>query len=140
MNAFNPTQKVQELYAAFGRGDVAFIIAALAPDVTWSVDGPANLPFFGDRKGPAGVTQFFQDIGMNLEIQEFTPQQFFAQGDTVIALGFERGQAKTTGKPIAGHWAHVFTFKNGLVVAFREYCNSAACADAMRGGSARAAA
>ncbi len=134
-----PLQKVQELYAAFGRGDIPFIIKTLAPTVTWSVDGPAGLPFFGDRHGPAGVTKFFQDIGAHLDIQEFRPEQLFAQGDTVIALGFERGQAKATGKAFQGHWAHVFTFKNGQVVAFREYQNSAGVADALREGKAAAA-
>ena len=134
-----PLQKVQEMYAAFGRGDVAFILGALAPDVTWSVDGPAGMPFFGDRKGPNGVLKFFQELGANLDIQEFKPEQFFEFGDTVIALGVERGKAKATGKSFHGHWAHVFTFKNGQVVAFREYCNSAAFADAMRGAAAAAA-
>lgn len=129
----NPLQKVQEMYAAFGRGDVAFILSALAPDVAWSVDGPAGLPFFGDRKGQAGVASFFQDIGTHLDVQEFRPEQFFVQGDTVIVLGIERGKGKATGKTFAGRWAHVFTFKNGLVTAFREYSNSAAIAEAMRG-------
>jgi len=139
MSKFDPVQKVQEMYAAFGRGDVAFIVNSLAPEATWSVDGPAGLPFFGDRKGPAGVGQFFQEIGMNLDIQEFRPEQFFAQGNTVIVLGFERGQARATGKAFAGHWAHVFTFNSGKVVAFREYCNSGAFADAMRGAASAAA-
>lgn len=135
----SPLQKVQEMYAAFGRGDVAFIINSLDPNVTWAVDGPAGLPFFGDRQGPGGVAKFFQEIGTHLEIQEFVPEQFFVQGDTVIALGFERGKARSSGKSIAGHWAHVFKFKNGLVVNFREYCNSAAFADALRAGAAAAA-
>ena len=140
MSAFNPLQKVQELYAAFGRGDVPFIIKALAPNVTWSVDGPTDVPFFGDRRDQGGVVQFFQEIGTQLDIQEFRPEQFFVQGDTVLVLGFERGRARASGKAFQGHWAHVFTFKNGQVAAFREYCNSAAFADALRAAPAAAAA
>ncbi len=30
---------VQSLYAAFGRGDIATIVAAMAPDVNWEVVG-----------------------------------------------------------------------------------------------------
>ncbi len=140
MSTMTPMQKVQEMYAAFGRGDVAFILGCLAPEATWSVDGPAGLPFFGDRQGPAGVARFFQDIGAHLDIQEFRPEQFFVQGDTIIVLGFERGRARATGQAIEGHWAHVFTFRAGQVVTFREYCNSGAFADAMRGTAAAAAA
>jgi len=134
-----PLQKVQEMYAAFGRGDVGFILKCMAPNVTWSVDGPGGLPFFGERTGPAGVGKFFEDIGANLDIQQFSPEQFFAQDDTVIVLGKESGKGKTTGLPFAGHWAHVFTFKNGLVIKFREYCNSAAIAGVLKGCKTAAA-
>jgi ketosteroid isomerase-like protein len=139
MSVTAPVQKVQEMYAAFSRGDVAFILGCLSPDATWSVDGPAGLPFFGDRKGSPGVSKFFQDISSHLDIHEFRPEQFLAVGDTVIVLGFERGKAKKTGKSFEGHWAHVFTFKSGLVASFREYCNSAAFADAMRAAVSAAA-
>jgi ketosteroid isomerase-like protein len=30
---------VQSLYAAFGRGDIKAVIAGLAPDVDWTVNG-----------------------------------------------------------------------------------------------------
>lgn len=140
MSTTTPLQTVQVMYAAFGRGDVATILNALAADVTWSIDGPAIVPIFGDRKGRDGVAQFFQALGASIDVQEFTPQQFFAHGDTVIVQGVERGKVKATGKTMAGHWAHVFTFKNGLVSAFREYNNSAAFADAFRATAGAAAA
>ena len=45
---------VQGLYAAFGRGDVADIIAGLAPDVHWESGGRrSDFPTFGPRKGPS---------------------------------------------------------------------------------------
>ena len=30
---------IQSLYAAFGRGDIATIIAAVAPDIEWRLNG-----------------------------------------------------------------------------------------------------
>ena len=43
---------VQNLYAAFGRGDVATIVATMAPEVTWEVVGRAkDYPLLGVRKG-----------------------------------------------------------------------------------------
>jgi ketosteroid isomerase-like protein len=135
----NPVELVQGLYAAFGRGDVAAILNALADDVTWCVQGPAWLPWFGARRGREQVGQFFQAIGTNLGIQEFTPREFLAQGDRVIVLGYERGCAVPTGRPYQGEWVHVFTVRNGQVTDFREYCDTAAIADAFQ-GSTRAAA
>lgn len=127
-------QKVQELYAAFGRGDVPFILSSLAPDITWVVQGPATLPMFGTRRGREGVAQFFQTIGQNLVIEEFEPRQFVVQGDQVVVFGFERGRAIRTGGRYEGEWAHSFTFRNGQVIAFKEYCNTAAFVEAFKPG------
>ena len=140
MSTINHVQKVQEMYAAFGRGDVPFILNALAADVAWTVDGPSSVPLFGDRRGKDAVAQFFQAIGTHLDIQEFTPQQFFAQGESVVVLGFERGRVRSTGRSYEGHWAHVFTFRGTSVSSFREYSNTAAIAEAFQSSSRSAAA
>src|SRR5262245_56123768 len=108
--SMNNVQRVQEMYAAFGRGDVPTILNALAADVIWAVDGPGTIPMFGTRRGREQVAQFFQAIGANLAFTEFTPRDFIAQGDQVVALGFERGTARGSGRTFEGHWAHVFTF------------------------------
>ena len=51
--------QIQSLYAAFGRGDIAPIIAALAPDVDWTVSGRReDYPLIGSRKSPDGVHGF----------------------------------------------------------------------------------
>lgn len=48
------TQTVMDLYAAFGRGDLPAVLAALADDVEWALPGPANIPMAGTRPGEAG--------------------------------------------------------------------------------------
>jgi ketosteroid isomerase-like protein len=132
MSAIN-VERVQRLYAAFGRGDLPALLDGLAPDVSWAVDGPASVPLSGTRHGRAEVAQFFQAIGTYLAIEEFSPREFVADGDRVVVLGYERGRAIPTGIAYAGHWAHVFTLRNGEVVAFREYSNTAALAEAFHG-------
>lgn len=132
MSAPTNTERVQQMYAAFGRGDIATLLAALAPEVIWTVQGPSWLPMFGARKGRQQVAQFFQAIVEKLNIHEFAPREFIAQGDRVVVLGYERGEAKTTGRAIEGEWAHVFTFRGGQVVDFKEYCNTAAFAEAFQ--------
>ena len=98
--------------------------------MTWSVDGPPALPLFGDRRGPAQVAEFFRAVGENLAIDEFVPENFVAAGDLVVATGRERGRVPATGKGYSAHWAHVFTFRDGLVVRFREYSDTAAMTEA----------
>ena len=48
------------------------------------------------------------------------------QGDTVVALGTLTGRAKKTAKTMKNEWAHVFKYKQGKVVFFQEYIDTAA--------------
>lgn len=54
---------VQDLYAAFARGDVSTILSACAPDVDWRLVGRKDdYPTFGAWQGPGEVEKFFQLI------------------------------------------------------------------------------
>jgi len=124
---------VQSLYDAFKRGEIAPIINALTPDVDWQVQGdPKDFPTIGRWKGPDGVQTFFRVVAENMDVSEFSPQEFHATGDTVVALGRYHWKVRTTGKPAGGEWCHVFTFKNGKVSRFREYTNTASFVAAAR--------
>ena len=49
----NLVSTVQEIYSAFGQGDVPAILARLADDVVWETEGPAIISFTGTRHGIA---------------------------------------------------------------------------------------
>lgn len=123
-------ERVQQMYAAFGRGDIPSILDALATDATWHVQGPARVPMFGLRRGRREIAEFFQSLVENAAIEQFEPREFVAQGERVVVLGYERGRAKSTGQSFEGEWAHIFMFRQGQVISFREYCDSGAIADA----------
>ena len=57
MSADENLRRVNDLYAAFDRGDVDSILASLSDDVRWgyhsSVDN--DIPWFGPLKGPSEV-------------------------------------------------------------------------------------
>jgi ketosteroid isomerase-like protein len=119
------TDRVLAMYAAFGRGDVRVILEGLAPDVTWTVPGPISIPIYGTRTGRAQVAEFFKALSENLAFEEFSPREFIAQGERVIVFGYERAKTLPAGRIYESEWAHVFTFKNGQVLAFREYSDTA---------------
>ena len=101
---------VQSLYAAFGRGDIAAIISASAPNVDWCVVGrKADYPTLGEWKGANGVAQFFQAVAELEEFQDFSPREFCGSGDKVFALGVYRFTLKETGRAVASEWCQVFT-------------------------------
>ncbi len=125
---------IQSLYAAFGRGDVAGLIAGLTPDIDWQTIGAAkDYPTFGNRKGAAAVQQFFKQVAENEEFSDFSPREFYAADDKVFALGTYAGKIKKTGKPFGGEWVHVFTVTGGKVAKFREHTDTAQFVDGYRG-------
>lgn len=125
---------VQGLYAAFGKGDVAAIVAGLTPDVDWETVGrSSDFPTLGPRKGSAAVTEFFRLVAENEDFSDFTPREFYAADDKVFVLGSYKLKVRKTGTPIASEWVHVFTLKNGKVARFREHTDTAQFATAFAG-------
>ncbi len=122
---------VQSLYAAFLKGEVDTIVAALAPNVDWQTVGRSkDFPPFGPRKGREAVQDFFRLVAENEEFAEFTPREFFGVDDRVFALGNYAGKVKKSGRPFASEWVHVFTVRDGKVTRFREHTDTAQFAEA----------
>ncbi len=122
---------VQEMYAAFGRGDLPAVLNALSEDVEWLGYGPADIPIYGLRRGRDEVAQFFAAAGA-LEIEQFEPQEYIAQGDKVVTVFYERGKVKATGRPYEIHGVDIFTLRGGKIASLRGYWDSASLAVAYR--------
>ena len=129
---------VKSSYAAFGRGDLDAILATMDPSVEWKTPGGAELPFAGTRRGTAQVREFFTTLSEVVDFEQFEPQTFIADGDRVVVLGVDRLKVKATGKSISESWCHVMTVRNGKIVAFVEYMDTAAIAAEFKGAAARA--
>ena len=124
---------VQSLYAAFGRGDITTIINGLAPDVDWGVNGRRkDYPLFGNWKSAGEVQKFFQGVAEHEEATDFSPREFFAADDRVCVLGHYAWKIRKTSRKVASDWVHVFTVRNGKVVKFREFNDTAQFAEAYR--------
>jgi ketosteroid isomerase-like protein len=125
---------VQSLYAAFARGDIATIVAGLAPDVDWRVNGNrSDYPLFGSRKGPREVQAFFEDIPKLQDFSEFTPREFLAAGERVFVLGHYAATIRKTGRKAETDWVHIHTVRDGKVAAFAEFTDTAQFAQAWKG-------
>jgi ketosteroid isomerase-like protein len=124
---------VQNLYAAFQRGDIAPIIAALAGDVVWTVHGrPGDHPAFGVAKGPQGVQNFFGIIADTQTATDFSPREYDAAGDKVFVRGRYAWIIRKTAKPVSAEWVHIFAIKGGKVTSFDEFTDTAQFAEAIR--------
>ncbi|HEX7019439.1 MAG TPA: nuclear transport factor 2 family protein [Gemmatimonadaceae bacterium] len=111
---------VRSVYAAFASGDLEGILASLDPDVSWRTPGAPDLPTGGLRHGVPAVREFFQLLLNTFDIADFQPRDFLAAGDKVVVLGTSREGPKGSGRLVDFRWVHVFTFRDGRIVAFEE--------------------
>jgi len=124
---------IQSMYAAFSKGDIATIIANVTPDVDWRVTGSRlDFPTMGDWRGQAELKKFFDAISQHQEPREFTPKEFFAADDHVFVIGHYDWKIRKTGRTAASDWVHIFTIRDGKVVKFREFNDTAKFAEAYR--------
>ena len=126
MNEQNNIAVIQQAFACFGQGDVPGILSTLAEDVRWHVAPVANVPYTGTRNGPAGAAEFFSLMAQCEDTLQFEPRDFIAQGDHVVVRGQYAGRVKETGREYETYFIHVFTLRNGKIVSFDEYTDTAA--------------
>lgn len=134
MSAEENTQIVKQTYAAFLRGDIEGLLKFYSDDVLWDVYGPSSVPTAGTFRGRAGLAQFFAKVDEAMEAQSFEPQEYIAQDDQVVVLGQYTWRAKPTGRTFSSNWAHVVTLRDGKIIRFREYTDTAAAVAAFSGG------
>ena len=127
---------VQDLYAAFGRGDVATILSKLSPDVSWEVEGPAEISITGIRRGPEAVKGFFQAIANDHADPKLVTTEYLSSADSVATFGRYQCTIKKTGKRGDSPVAHLFKFRECKIVRFVDHIDTAAFVEAARSSAA----
>lgn len=120
------TQIVQQAYEAFGKNDMDAMGRLIAEQVDWEFVGHSKLAYAGRRHTRAEALQFFADIPKSDVIHAFEPREFIEAGEHLTVLGWEDTTAIDTGKRFQSEWSHVFTVKDGQVVRWRGFYNTAA--------------
>jgi ketosteroid isomerase-like protein len=126
---------VQDVYAAFGRGDVEHILAQLTDDVDWaSCPGSDVAPWHGVHKGKGEVPAFFRALAENLQITEFTPLSFAANETDVMVVTHFAATAPATGKSAEMDIHHWWRFRGDQIYRYRGTEDTARTAEVLRAG------
>ena len=131
----NPIEVIEGLYAAFGRGDMTGMLDLIDPDVDWSlqVDAPGGelVPMLRNGRGHDAVQAYFGGVA-ELEFHVFEPRAFHVDGDTVLVeLALDLSH-HTTGKRAQLGEIHRFVVRDGKVVHYRPYVDTATLIDLFR--------
>ena len=130
-------ERIKALYEAFARGDIGAVVGLLDAQIVWNeaenlryADGN---PYVGPQAVLAGV---FGRIGAEWDGFSATPDELLGSGDKVVSLGRYRGTCKATSKRADAQFVHVFQLRDGKVVRFQQYTDTAQFRDVMGGASA----
>jgi uncharacterized protein len=120
-----PTNKdiVEGAYASFAQGDVPSAMGAMAEDIQWTeAEGfPLAGTYVGHQAVLEGVFMRLAEIGDDFAV---VPEQFVAEGDTVVALGNYTWKHKTSGEPAEVKMVHVWTLDGGKAVTFQQHVDT----------------
>jgi uncharacterized protein len=120
MTAEDNIKAIQVVYEAFGRGDIAAVLDALADDVDWAGESVSTgAPWYGVRHGKPEVAAFFEAFGSTMDVEEFTPLTFAANDSDVLTVVHMRARARNTGRPVEMNLHHWFRFADGKVGYYR---------------------
>jgi ketosteroid isomerase-like protein len=113
-------EAVQRLYDAYGRGDLAAVLAELADDVDWGAEAAStSVPWYGNLRGKGAVPRFFEAIAGSIDITEFAPVSFTSNETDVVATIHWTYTVKATGRTAAMYMQHWWRFEAGKIVFFR---------------------
>jgi ketosteroid isomerase-like protein len=127
---------IKAAYAAFSRGDIDAVVNACADDVEWDAAGPAEVPQAGLFRGKSGVADFFRILADAEEPQFLETEAFVAQGERVLVLGHYSARVRSTGHTAQADFVHSFVMRDGKVVKYRQYYDTARYAQAYHAATA----
>jgi ketosteroid isomerase-like protein len=138
MSAEKNLRIIQDMYAAFGRGDIGFVLGQIDDDcdgfgvVSATETGvPWHVPT--TVRGKAGAVQYFESLA-SIDHKVFEQRDFAAMGDHVYAtvrlVQEVRGTGRTIDQPEV---VHHFVLRNGKVVRCRVLEDTAATRAAFAG-------
>ena len=91
---------VQEIYQAFGRGDVAAILSHLAENVEWEYGVTStDVPWLQPRRGREQVPEFFKSLAA-IELHKFAPKMFLEADSLVVVLVDIEATVRETGRRV----------------------------------------
>ncbi len=110
---------VKKIYDVGGKGDMAAMMALLAPNVV--VHEAEGLPYGGVYHGHAGMGALFQKIFGIIKEFRVVAEDFFVSGNVVVAQIRVLGLGRTTGQAINMPVLEMWTLENGLVTEIRPF-------------------
>jgi len=103
----------------------------VSEDISWRE--AKGFPYAGTYIGLENVTKnVFSRLGSEWIDYKFTPEDYVANEDKVVAYGTYSGTYKLTNKPFTARVSHIWKLKNGRIIHFEQFVDSQPVIEAMK--------
>jgi hypothetical protein len=124
-----PTDIIRSFYERLKFGDAAGALGLMATDIEWTTMWHYKVVGRGPERVAEGL---FKPLAAEWSRFALEPDEYIADGDTVVSLGRFTGVHGTSGKTVEARYAHVWTVKDGKIARFRQYIDTLAIAEARK--------
>ena len=119
-------------YAALRAADMDAFRAVAAPDIVVRWNGPPELiPWAGEHHGIEAVLAFFGKVGAALEILSVEPVERLLAEDRALIVLRGHWRVRANGRELHLRTANLFGFRDGRVMSYEIFPDSAAFAQAL---------
>lgn len=122
----NNTTIVEGLYKSFAKGDIPNALATMDDKVVWNE--AENFPYADKNPyiGPDAVLKgVFARIGEDWEYWKLEDIKLHEMSDNMVLSTLRyKAKHKKTGKQIDSQTAHLFTLKDGKIIAFQQFTDT----------------
>ncbi|WP_178989703.1 nuclear transport factor 2 family protein [Winogradskyella schleiferi] len=100
-------------------------------DISWTE--AKGFPYAGTYFGLESVTEnVFKRLGSEWIDYKFSPEDYIANEDKVVAYGTYSGTYKKTNKYFEARVAHIWKLNNGKIISFEQFVDSKSVDEAIR--------
>jgi len=129
----SPFETINAAYAAFGRNDPSVLFGAMDPAITWYEAEGNPLADRNPYVGPQAVGEgVFARLLATVDNFTAVPSAVVDGGEHVVVLGRYGGTVKSDGAALDAQFCHVYRFRDGKVMTFQQYTDTAQWARLMK--------
>jgi ketosteroid isomerase-like protein len=125
-------QTILDVYAAFGRGDVAYITSRVTDATHWDFSvRSSDVPWHAPVSSKSELPKFFGAMAENVDFEAFEPRAFAVSGRDVVVKLRVSYRVKRTDKRVDEEQVQWWTFDDGgRIASLRHYEDTASVRDA----------
>ncbi|MBA3446199.1 MAG: nuclear transport factor 2 family protein [Pseudaminobacter sp.] len=125
-----PLETIQNVYKAYGAGDIEGALSYCADDVCFRwVAEPELMAYAGECNGKAAFLERLNALHKDYEYHSFRPIEIIDGGDRLAAQVEMELTRRDNGKKFVLHAAEFWTVRNGAVTHMVEYYDTAKIAE-----------